>query len=33
MIIEEEFIKEALNKDLLGMNANLMIEYVRFIAD
>ncbi len=30
---EEQFVKEALPVDLIGMNSTLMIQYVKFIAD
>jgi ribonucleoside-diphosphate reductase beta chain len=31
--IEKEFITEALPVDLIGMNANLMQQYIEFVAD
>lgn len=31
--IEREFLTEALPVDMLGMNASLMIEYIKFVAD
>ena len=31
--IETEFVNEALNVDLIGMNSTLMNQYIRFIAD
>jgi ribonucleotide reductase beta subunit family protein with ferritin-like domain len=31
--VEEQFVRAALAKPILGMNAELMIQYVRFVAD
>jgi ribonucleotide reductase beta subunit family protein with ferritin-like domain len=31
--IEMEFVKESLPVDIIGMNASLMMEYIRFVAD
>jgi ribonucleotide reductase beta subunit family protein with ferritin-like domain len=31
--VEEVFVREALPRDILGMNATVMIQYVRFVAD
>lgn len=31
--VEREFVKDALRCDLIGMNSNLMIQYVEFVAD
>jgi ribonucleotide reductase beta subunit family protein with ferritin-like domain len=31
--IESEFVAEALKIDLIGMNANLMTQYIKFVAD
>jgi ribonucleoside-diphosphate reductase subunit M2 len=31
--LEEEFICDALNVSLVGMNATLMAEYIKFCAD
>lgn len=33
VILEEEFVNDALKVNLLGMNANLMCQYVRYVAD
>lgn len=31
--IEEEFIKESLPVELIGMNSSLMCQYIKFVAD
>lgn len=31
--IESEFVKEALKIDLIGMNADLMVQYIKFVGD
>jgi ribonucleotide reductase beta subunit family protein with ferritin-like domain len=33
VVIEKEFVCEALPVDLIGMNANLMSQYIEFVAD
>eukprot|EP01052_Picozoa_sp_SAG31_P012438 SAG31_NODE_728_length_12522_cov_13.320534_5_plen_100_part_00 len=33
MVIEKEFICEALPVDLIGMNSKLMAQYIEFVAD
>ena len=33
MLIQAEFCCEALSVNLVGMNAELMAEYIRFVAD
>lgn len=33
VLIEDEFINEALRVDLIGMNTRLMSQYIRFVAD
>ena len=33
MVIEKEFVTDALPVDLIGMNARLMQQYIEFVAD
>lgn len=33
VVVEEQFVRAALAKPILGMNADIMIQYVRFVAD